>query len=488
MIKPAELMVVALVAGFLTGCARYHAEPVSASANAAALESRSLSGDSRLQDFIRASLPGQQGAPMQWNLATLTLAALYFHPDLDIARSKLAAARAALTTARQIPNPTVNLSTLYNLTVAQPTPWTVGGVVNFVVETFGKRGKRTEQARALTESARWDLATAGWQIRGRVRTALIAVWASDHRLGLARRRLQLEAQLVDLLEQRFAAGQASALDVARERINRAQMELAIRDLERAAADARVQLATAVGVPARALDGLTISLAEFDGGPPPTAIGASAGELRRHALTGRTDIEASLAEYKAAEWALRLQIANQYPNLSIGPAYNWGAIDTSRISNQIGAPIGFELPVFNQNQGPIAEAVARRRLAAANFTALQAQIIGQVDGAAAAYRAASRTLATADALAADAQRRMQQMEKSFQSGAVDRPTLVTAELELATTQSSRFDARLTQRQAVGALEDALQRPFFNPDIWPVVPESTPRSASLASTTAAEPAHE
>lgn len=484
MIRLTELIAVALVALFVAGCARYHADPVSASANAAALESRSLSSDSRLQEFIRVSLPGQDGGPTQWNLATLTLAALYFHPDLDIARSKLAAARAAVMTARQIPNPTVNLSTLYNLNVAQPTPWTVGGVVNFVVETFGKRGKRTEQARALAESARWDLATAGWQVRGHVRTALIAVWACEHRLELARRRLQLEAQLVALLEQRFAAGQASALDVARERINRAQMELAIRDLERAAVDARVQLATAIGVPTRALDGIAISLAEFDGSP----LAAAISELRQRALIGRTDIEASLAEYRAADWALRLQIANQYPNLSIGPAYNWGAIDTSRISNQVGAPIGFELPVFNRNQGPIAEAVARRRLAAANFTALQAQLIGQLDGAAAAYRAASRTLATANALAADAQRRMQQVEKSFRSGAVDRPTLVTAELELATAEGSRFDARLTERQAVGALEDALQQPFFDPGLWPVVPENAPRPGSLASSTLLEPAHE
>lgn len=478
-------LAVVVVGLLLAGCAQYHAEPLSASANAAALESRTL-GDPRLADFVRASLPGQDGRAIRWNLASLTLAALYFHPDLDIARSKLAAARAAVTTARQIPNPTVTLSGLYNLNEPNPTPWTVGGVVNFVVETFGKRGKRTGQARALAESASWDLATAGWQVRGRVRTALLSLWASEHRMGLARRRLQLETQLVSLLEQRFAAGQASALDVARERINRAQMELGIRDLERAQADARVQLATAIGVPERALDGIAISLAEFDN-PPPLAA-ASAAELRRRALVSRTDIEGSLAEYKAADWALRLQIANQYPNLSIGPEYNWGAIETNQISNQVGAPLGFELPVFHHNQGPIAEAAARRKQAAATFTALQAQVIGQVEAAASAYRSASRTLATANALAADAQRRMRQVEESFRSGAVDRPTLVTAELELAAAENSRFDAQLGERQAVGALEDALQQPFYDPGLWPVAPESNPRTAAMTEEARAIAAHE
>ncbi|MBV9757137.1 MAG: TolC family protein, partial [Alphaproteobacteria bacterium] len=307
-----------LLGASLSGCARYQPAPLSASANAAGLEARSLAGNARLERFIRASLPAQPAGPIRWDLGSLTLAALYFHPDLDIARSKLAAARAAVATARQRPNPTLSFSPLYNLNVATPTPWTVGGVVSFVVETAGKRDKRTAQAEALAEAARWDVATAGWQVRGRVRNALLALWAAERRLQLARQREQREAELVALLGQRLAAGQSSALDLARERISRAQMDLGIRDLERARAEARVQLATAIGVPARALDGVTVSLDAFDtAASPPAALAA----LRRRALTGRSDVEASLAEYRAADAALRLQIANQYPNLAIGPAYN-----------------------------------------------------------------------------------------------------------------------------------------------------------------------
>ena len=476
MTRRTDLMAIA-VAMLLTGCARYRPEPLSPSASYAALESRSFGADPRLQSFLRASLPGAGYGPVEWNLGTLTLAALYFHPDLDIARSKLALARAGIRTARQIPNPTVNLSPLYNLDIPQPTPWIVGGVVNFVVETFGKRRKRTERARALAESARWDLASAGWQVRGRVRTALLDIWAAQHRLALARRRLQLETELVALLQQRFAVGQASALDLERERVNRAEIELAIRDVERAEADARVQLATAIGVPVQALDGITISLAEFDAPPPLGVTDASVAGLRRHALTSRTDILGSLADYKAADSALKLQIANQYPNLVIGPAYNWGAIEETAISNQVGIPLGFELPLFNQNQGPIAEAVARRRQAAATFNALQVQIIGQIDAAAASYRRALRTLSTANALVGDEQRRGGQVERSFHAGEVDRPTLVTAELELAVVEASRLDAKLAQIRAIGALEDALQQPIFDPVIWPVVPEHNPRVVSM-----------
>src|SRR5204863_91869 len=60
-------------------------------------------------------------------------------------------------------------------------------------------------------------------------------------------------------------------------------------------------------------------------------------------------------------------------------------------------IMFELPVLNQNQGPIAEAGARREEAAARLTALQTKVIGEIDQAVAGYRSARGQLATATAL-------------------------------------------------------------------------------------------
>jgi outer membrane protein TolC len=128
-----------------------------------------------------------------------------------------------------------------------------------------------------------------------------------------------------------------------------------------------------------------------------------------------------------------------------------------------------LPIFHQNRGPVAEALASRQQAAASFTALQAQLIGAIDQAAAAYRTATQSVTTGDALLADDERRERQIASQFRAGQVDRVTLVTAELGVAATALSRFDAVAQQRQAIGALEDALQKPLFDPGHWPVVPE-------------------
>ncbi len=107
-----------------------------------------------------------------WDLTRLTLAALYYHPNLDIARAKLAEARAGVITARQVPNPSLSFEELsYNASVATPSPWTIAPIINFLIETFGKREYRTAAAHALAEAARGDLATASWQVRGGGRAA-----------------------------------------------------------------------------------------------------------------------------------------------------------------------------------------------------------------------------------------------------------------------------------------------------------------------------
>ncbi|MHB8529708.1 MAG: TolC family protein, partial [Caulobacteraceae bacterium] len=285
---------------------------------ATSLEARTLD-DPRLGAFLTATAPATANGRPVWDLEALTLAAVYFHPDLQVAYAKLATARAAVITARERPNPTVDLSGAYN-TLSPPV--SAGLAVNFLLETFGKRGDRTERARDLARAARQDITTEAWQVRGGVRGALLDLWAAQRRIVLGRRRLQMEAELVGLLERRLAVGEASALDVARERVNRDQFAVAVGDAERAAATARAQLAPAVGVPARALDGVDIDLEAFDG-PPGVSPEISQGELRRRALTGRSDVQSSLAQYTATEAALKLAIANQYPNLTLSPGYSHG---------------------------------------------------------------------------------------------------------------------------------------------------------------------
>ncbi|MBS0537833.1 MAG: TolC family protein [Proteobacteria bacterium] len=445
-----------VLAGVLAGCASYTSKPIVPAETAASLERRTLDAPA-LSQFINsvAQENASAGSAVNWDLSKLTLAALYFHPDIEVSRARFALAKAGVTTARQIPNPTLSLTPTNHTVITEPSPWTVGFLINFVVEAFGKREARTAQALALVEAARQDIATASWQVRGRVRSGLLDLWAAEGRRRFIGRRQGLQEQIVALLERRFSSGEIAAIDVARERINLNQLRLSVRQAERQAAEARASLATGIGVPVRAIETVTLNFTTFDSPlmvPDATEL---AGPLRRKALQERADVLGALAEYEAAQAALRLEVAKQYPDLNIGPGYTYDQGD-----NLYTLGISLELPIFNQNQGPISQAEARRRETAAQFIALQARIIGDIDRATASFRASLTTLATADVLRQSQLRQQQQINRAFRLGEVDRLATLTAELEVVIVESSRFDAVVQQREALASLEDALRQPMFS----------------------------
>jgi outer membrane protein TolC len=244
------------------------------------------------------------------------------------------------------------------------------------------------------------------------------------------------------------AGESSLFDVQFVRVTAARTALQLRDANKQSAQAQVRLASALGVTVNAVSGIGLSFGAFDRLPTPE----DAWAIRREALLHRADILSALSEYAASQSALQLEIARQYPDLHLEPGYAW-----DQGENKYSLGLSLTLPVLNQNQGPIAEAETHRRQAAAAFTALQARVLGETDGALAGYRDARRKLGTANELLAAQQKRMQSMQESFDAGASDRLELLQTQLELQAGELARAAAFIEAQQALGLLEDAMQRP-------------------------------
>jgi outer membrane protein, heavy metal efflux system len=448
----------------LAGCAfqRYRAAPVSPPQTAAALEARTLA-DPGLRQFLTAKSehPPVSWPISQWDLPNLTLAAFYYNPALQIARARISQAEAAIVTAGARPNPTVSGD--FGGETAPESPWIAGLVGSLPIETAGKRGHRVTAAERAADVARWNLALAAWNVRAQVRTALLEYVVAGQNLNLLRAEERLRGEQVELLEQRLAVGMIPRPEVDTASIQHTQALLAAQAAEGRAAQAEASLAAAIGVPTAGLKGVKFVWPDFD--QPPNAASFTPASIQQDAVFNRLDIHRALAEYSASEAALQLEIARQYPDFNLGPDYAF-----EEGSHLFSVVVGLALPVFNHNQGPIAEARARREQMAAQFLTVQASGIAQSEQALAKYDAALKQFAQAQRLMQQSQTQEQVAQNALQAGAGDRVALNGAKLQTAVTSVAQLNALFGAQQALGDLENAVQRPLEQGDIQPLSPQS------------------
>ncbi|PYU36019.1 MAG: TolC family protein [Acidobacteria bacterium] len=445
----------------LTSCAiqRYRAAPIVPAETASRFEARNLS-DPGLQPFVEKSLgqPISPWPPKLWDLPTLSLMALYFSPEMQAARARLAEAEAAIVTAGARPNP------VFDLSPGVPSPYLLTLDFAVPIETRGKRGYRIRSARSLDQAARFDLADSAWKVHSGVRRALLDHLLASRSLELLRSEEQIRTEQVRLLQERFVAGDIPRPELDLARIELSKAHLSISTAEGQVAETKAALAAAMGIPVPGIAGMDFAWTELES--PPGTQSFSPQEIRRDAVLDRLDIRRSLAQYEAAESNLQLEIAKQYPDVQIAPGYTF-----EERNSFFTLGLSMTLPLFNRNQGPIAEAQAKRKEAAATFLQKQAQVIGDSERALATYSAALNELEEADQSLRqlqDTQLRMTQLAVAV--GEEDRLTLNGVQLENAAVARARLDALGRAQIALGNLEDAVQRPLSPNDSFPLSPES------------------
>ncbi|GBE09813.1 cobalt-zinc-cadmium resistance protein CzcC precursor [bacterium BMS3Bbin12] len=456
-----KLLSTAAILGMLAvvpGCASYHPRPLSAKQSAASFSHRSLT-NAGLRAFMQSRIgyPITPWPPKTWTLDRLTLAALHYHPQLSLARSQWAIARAKAVTAGAYPNPTLKLMPFpqyMSNAAAGVSPWTIGLSVDIPILTAGKRSYRVAEALARARAARFDVEQVAWRIRVNLRKSLIELYAARRKAELLNTRSQDAAALLAALRQRLAAGQISRFQVVQARLQWTNAQLSRADAKTAEIQARTALAGALGVPPSALRGVQIDFHTLQVLPAPKTIPRIRFET--YALTRRPDIRAALMRYAASEQALQLEIARQYPNLQVGPGYQWDQGD-----RRWAIGLSLRLPIFNQNQGPIAEARAQRERAAARFRVLQAQIRTQLDSALVGYRASYHELELAQHLLSAVRVRLASARATCRAGETSRVDLLRIRLEAQSDQLAVLKAHIRSERALAMLEDALEHPLHQP---------------------------
>ncbi|WP_304217268.1 TolC family protein [Phenylobacterium aquaticum] len=413
----------------LGACQTYAPAPVRLDAFPAALAARGLD---------------EKPAGAVWTGADLLAAAIARNPDIAQARARYRAAEAAARTARVRPAATLTLTAEY---AQESSPWLYGAAADLPVDAGARRAGRLTAADLAALQARYDYVQSVWTVRMALTKARIGLRAADEALRLTRDLVELRDQRAGRLNERVVAGEdarpsalvaATELAVARHR----QTDALAR-----AAQAEAALAAALGVSPAAVAGLRLAPVEAGPDLPVTA------SQRAEAAGARADVLRALADYDAAEAALRVEVARQYPEVRLGPGYSWDHGLAKLPFN-----LGLTLPPADLNRAAIAEAEARRAEAGRGLEAAQAQVLAAIDQAAAALAAArlqDEIARTHDLPAADRAARAAAL--SLKAGAADRTDDLAARAALDEAALTVAEARMTLALAALDLEDALRRP-------------------------------
>ncbi|MGH9344400.1 MAG: TolC family protein [Terriglobia bacterium] len=441
----------------MTGCAiqRYHVVPVTPAQTAAKLETRTLR-DEGLRQFITTALGRPvTWPPKQWDFRLLTLAAFYFNPGLALARDQVETARAGIRTAEMRPNPVLTF------TPGIPSPYLIGLGLAFPIVTAGKRGYEIQAAKNVSTEAELNLAEMAWTVRGNVRSALLNYLRAERDYGLSQLLERLRHARTARLSVELAAGEISRPELETARVALLDAQTAGRTAEARIAHGRAVLAAAIGIPAAALDGVRLDWPDFENLPSLSVL--TKNKIRRDAVLNRLDVRRALAQYRAAQFGLKLEIARQFPNFQLGPGYQY-----EEQKSYFTPSISLNLPIFNRNQGPIAQAKAQRKQAAAHLVAVQANALAQCEQTLAQYSGDFKVLQTAQAARANFSHvQVPMTSRAVATGESDRLALNAVLLQSSAAEKTWIDSVFQAQVALGLLEDAVQKPLEPADATPMI---------------------
>jgi outer membrane protein TolC len=448
-----KLALVLLLAA--SGCAVQQIPPAPLMPEASQSEfmRRSLD-DARTRDFLaQRNIDVGIWPPARWTPEQLALAALAHHPAMAQARASARLASARLLSAG-LPSPATVSSQAEHHEQRDPgqSAWSVELALDIAVTGTPLREARVARARMLADTALLDEADAAWHIRSVVWHALLELWASRSEFALIEQLTSVQAEALSIMQTRVRLGAADAMELARSRASATQAATRRVLSQQRQLQARADLAQALALPASALDAIRIDFSAFE------HVGAlpAPDSLRADATLDRIDMRRALAHHAAAEATLGIELLAQHPEIRLRPGLMW---DQGSFVWQLGA----SLPLFaaQRQVGPIAEALARRDIAAQDFLALQTQVLGELELARTRAGQAALDIDSHTAALADARALAQRTEQRFARGDANRLDRLLAQGERVDAELRLLQARQRSLTARLALEDAVQRPLASP---------------------------
>ncbi len=376
------------------------------------------------------------------------------NPGVKASAQRLLQAQAQLGVFRAAQLPTVNVgASVANARSSAETPqglalgnrsikgntYSIGASLSYELDLWGRVRRVVESADAQALAAQDDrdgvilllsaqVAANYWQLRG-----------LDAEMAILKSALASRRESEQLVEARFNGGLSNELDLSRARVERANAEADLHDVQRQRNLLEHSLATLAGVSPSAPLIASLGTADL---PQPPAIPVG---LPASLLSQRPDLAASVEQLRAANAQVGVAQGAFYPSLSLTGNFGYASESLHNLTDggarqfSVG-PLALSLPIFDggRNKANLAAAKARYEEAIANHEGRLLTALREVE----------------DALS-DVQERQQQGEAQAQSQQAAARAYVVAQARYERGVSNYLDVTDAQRSSLSADRAAVQ---------------------------------
>lgn len=393
----------------MTGCATYHRLPLAQHASLAA----GLNAlDTRVPAVSRTDPPDNIDVARPLGISAIGLLAVLNDPGLRSEWGQIGVAQAGLLQATLLPNPSVGLGFAALLSGPASTPSYAASLSQDITAlvTYHARVRAAQASVAAVNAA---LLWQEWQVAQKARLLALNIWYGGRAIMLTRRELHLISNEVAQARAATAAGNLALTALAPLLAAEASAEQALITLnidqirQWQALDALLGLEPDV----------RFAIAEPDlPRTPPLR------PLIERLPRVRPDLVALQLGYRSSEASVRAAILGQFPAFVLGGTWN---SDTSNVRS-FGPTATFDLPIFNRNQGRIAQARATRLLLHEQYLARLDSAVGTVRGLAEQEHRLQADLRQSRAAAAEAARLARTARAAYAQGNLDQRSLTDYE--------------------------------------------------------------
>ena len=365
--------------------------------------------------------------------------------DLIAARAQRAVAEAGVRAAAQRPNPTANFGVLRDtphesLFFDQP------------VEIGSKRGDRIRLAKEERQLTEADISSLDRQIRHNVRDAFFALAYARGATAQTIEALKLAQRLSDIAQARFQAGDIPELEVTQARLEVARADA---DLQVARQEEKVALSdlnALLNEPA----GTDWDLGDpFAALPPVLAL----QDLLSRAGASNSEIARTAQESKVQRAQTALLKAERIPNLGLefGVDFNSPGPDGFRQGPR--GQISMELPIFNRNQGEIAQSLAGQQALTYELSAAQRTTAAKVESSYLDLEARRVEVQLYHDKILPSSKQLEEMsEESYRAGKANILTVLGAQRDVQQAERDYLTSLLDVQSAFAQLEEAVGAPL------------------------------